>query len=591
MMCLQLRLYDTSYHNYTIFIIHAMLRHIIVRNLKSFEHPIRKHLQYKYPHFTMKGDFFMETNWQTPEGRSELLKQLVAHSSVTHSQGEVTFPTYVHDLLMSLPYFQQHPEYIQLVPTVDHRHAVVATYLSPKATQTITLISHFDTVGIEDYGPYQNYAFDMEKLTATFQEDMRYLDDMSKEDLLSGEYLFGRGSMDMKPGLMLHMSLIEQAILEQWDVNLVLMTVPDEEVTSKGMHAAVAHLDTLRKQHDLSIALHLNSEPTFQQAHHDTNHYHYTGSIGKIMPSVLVYGRETHVGTPAIGLSSNFILSYIQQEIEYHTRFQEYFEDEETPLPVSLRVTDIKQHYDVQTPFRSVALFNLFLFKRHANELFDLFNNAVAQGLDKGLSAYQQRIAKTDVKPLNMQLMTYDRLLQYAIENHGQDIVHQLIETQIQTESEPHLQSIAIVDALMNLCRELGPTVVTFFAPPYYPATNASYHPLTEAISETIDTTLQEQYGRASKRIHYFNGISDLSYVSPSPNGAGFEAYENNTPVFNNTYSIPFQAIKNIQAPLMNCGPIGKDAHKVTERIHKKSAFEELPVVLSTIMQKHFLNT
>ncbi|MBW1225688.1 hypothetical protein KYD80_26130, partial [Escherichia coli] len=86
---------------------------------------------------------------------------------------------------------------------------------------------------------------------------------------------------------------------------LVLITVPDEEVNSQGMLAAVNYLDKLRLQYDLDIKLHLNSEPTFQQASHDHNHYYYTGSIGKIMPSVLVYGRETHVGTPAIGLSSN----------------------------------------------------------------------------------------------------------------------------------------------------------------------------------------------------------------------------------------------------------------------------------------------
>lgn len=531
----------------------------------------------------------MHTLWQTPKSRAALLKQLVVHSSVTHSQGEKTFPMMVRNLLMQLPYFQQHPEYISLVPTDDQRHAVVALYHAPQATETITLISHFDTVGIEDYGPFQPYAFDMDKLTAQFQQDARYLDTMSHDDLRSGDYLFGRGSMDMKPGLMLHMSLIEQAILEEWHVNLVLMTVPDEEVTSKGIHAAVAHVAQLCEQYDLSISLHLNSEPTFQQAHHDTNHYHYTGSIGKIMPSVLVYGRETHVGTPANGLSSNFILSYILQAIEYQTRFQEQFEIEETPLPVSLRVMDIKQHYDVQTPFRSVALFNMFLFKRNANELFTKFNEAVAEGMRKGLSHYQQRIAPTNVTPLDMQLMPYDDLLQYAVEHYGQDKVDAVINTHIQTETEPHLQSIAVVDALMNLCRELGPTVVTFFAPPYYPATNASYHPLTEAISKTIDATSQTQFHRTSKRIHYFNGISDLSYVAPSPNGSGFEAYEDNTPVFNKTYTIPFKAIEAIQAPMINCGPIGKDAHKVTERIHTKSAFEELPVILATIVKQHFL--
>ena len=47
--------------------------------------------------------------------------------------------------------------------------------------------------------------------------------------------------------------------------------------------------------------------------------------------------------------------------------------------------------------------------------------------------------------------------------------------------------------------------------------------------------------------------------------------YEKNTPNFNATYTIPFEAIKEISAPTLLCGPIGKDAHKVSERLHKKS--------------------
>lgn len=155
------------------------------------------------------------------------------------------------------------------------------------------------------------------------------------------------------------------------------MTVPDEEVTSKGMHAAVEYVNTLREKHQLKMALHLNSEPTFQQAQDDDNHYYYTGSIGKIMPSVLVYGRETHVGTPSNGLSSNFLMSFIQQEIEYSLNFKEHFEGEHTPMPVSLKITDIKDYYDVQTPFRTVALFNLFIFKSNADDIYDKFNAAV----------------------------------------------------------------------------------------------------------------------------------------------------------------------------------------------------------------------
>lgn len=537
-----------------------------------------------------KGEDSMKTHWQTAAGRALLLKQLVAHQSVTHSEGEQSFPYLVKDQLMSLDYFKAHPEQIHLVPTDDGRHAVVALYLGATSHKAVTCISHFDTVGIEDFGLYQSEAFDMDRLTATFQGHVEDFDKEVQVDIQSGQYLFGRGSMDMKPGLMLHMSLIEKAIIEQWDINLILMTVPDEEVTSKGMHAAVAHLDELCQQHQLDIVLHLNSEPTFQQQGNDI-HYFYSGSIGKIMPGVFVNGRETHVGTPALGLSSNFMMSYILQEIEYSARFKETFEGESTPFPVTLKMNDVKHHYDVQTPFRTVALFNLFLFKHNANDVFQQFNAAVKEGMHKAWAAYQQRMKDEDVAPLpQLQLLTYQELYQYACQHHGERAVQDRVDQAIQNEQEPHAQSILIIDALIRLCKSLGPVVVTFFAPPYYPATNASFHPLVEAIKQTITDTDKQQFNRVSERIHYFNGISDLSYVAPSPNGSGFDAFRDHTPVFGQTYHIPFEAIERIQAPFLNCGPIGKDAHKVTERVHQQSAFEELPIILETIIKTHFLS-
>ncbi|MCE4971180.1 M20/M25/M40 family metallo-hydrolase [Staphylococcus chromogenes] len=532
----------------------------------------------------------MMMKWQTAADRETLLKQLVAHSSVTHSTGEKGFPYMIQEELLTLDYFKARPEQVKLVATNDKRHAVVAFYQAPQSKETVTLISHFDTVGIDDYGPFQGQAFDMDQLTQAFKEDNTYLGEVGRGDLESGDYLFGRGAMDMKPGLMLHMALIEKASLEQWDVNLILMTVPDEEVTSKGMHAAVEYVNALRQQHQLSMRLHLNSEPTFQQAQDDDHHYYYTGSIGKIMPSVLVYGRETHVGTPSNGLSSNFLMSFIQQEIEYSLNFKEDFEGEYTPMPVSLKVTDIKDYYDVQTPFRSVALFNLFLFKSNANEVFERFNQAVKTGVNKGMAIYEERIhAENAESNIHINFMTYQELYAHAVDIHDENTVQQMIDDMISQESAPHQQSMMIVDLLMNMCRDLGPSVITFFTPPYYPATNTSFNEMTEAVGETIRETALSKFKRGSKRIHYFNGISDLSYVAPSPNGSGFDAFENNTPVFNRTYKIPFKEIEAIQAPLINCGPIGKDAHKVTERIHKQSAFEELPVILEAIIQKHFL--
>lgn len=61
----------------------------------------------------------------------------------------------------------------------------------------------------------------------------------------------------MKMGLALHMAIIEKASSEQWPINLLLLTVPDEEVNSAGMRAAVKELVTLRDKYDLSYKMFL----------------------------------------------------------------------------------------------------------------------------------------------------------------------------------------------------------------------------------------------------------------------------------------------------------------------------------------------
>src|SRR5699024_6831070 len=166
-------------------------------------------------------------------------------------------------------------ENIHFAHTTDGRRAVLAHYEAKDTKDTVILISHFDTVGIEDFGEYKNDAFNIDKITEIFKSDHTYLNEDAIKDIETDDYYFGRGSMDMKPGLMLHMSLIEKAALENWDINLVLITVPDEEVGSKGMLTAVKKLNDIRKEKNLNILLHLNSEPTFQQAPGSNTHYVY----------------------------------------------------------------------------------------------------------------------------------------------------------------------------------------------------------------------------------------------------------------------------------------------------------------------------
>ncbi|GGI43456.1 M20/M25/M40 family metallo-hydrolase [Mammaliicoccus stepanovicii] len=528
--------------------------------------------------------------WQTAEEKENLLKSLVKHDSITHSEGEKTFPYFLKEQYLKLNYFKQNEEQVMLQPTGDGRHAVLAYYKAPTSKKTLVCISHFDTVGIDDFSEYSSHAFDMDEITKIFRQDDKFLTSDAKDDIKNGDYLFGRGSMDMKPGLMIHMSLIEKAIHELWDINIIVISVPDEEVESKGMHKAVEKLNQLRQEDHLDIVLHLNSEPTFSQAENDSNHYIYSGTIGKIMPSVLCYGKETHVGQPMNGISSNYIQSFINKEMEYSKLFKEHYKDEVTPLPVSLMSRDIKQHYDVQTPFRSIALYNVFLFNRNAKQVFTIFNEVVHKAVHQCAHAYQEIVNDEGLnREININVMTYNELKNMAIDEFGEDHIDMIIKQIIDQIPDKRAQSIEITDRFMQIMKGLGPTVVTFFAPPYYPAAHSSEDPFIDNIVNTVSKVSLKQFNRTSKRQYFFNGISDLSYAKYRLDDDGFQSYVDQTPVFNHSYKIPFEDIKAISAPVINIGPIGKDAHQVTERIHVKSAFEEIPFIIEHVIKNHLL--
>lgn len=523
--------------------------------------------------------------WDTPEKLRALLCELVSWESETLTIGEKIFSRNLFAVLQELSYFQHHPDDLN-VSEVDHgRQVVSALYKHTKVQDTVVLISHFDTVQFEEYGSFKHLATKPDELTKAFLGNPSLLNASAKQDLQTGDYLFGRGIMDMKMGLALHMQLLERAIAEEWPINLLLVTVPDEEVNSAGMRQAVKHLAALKKARDLNIVLFLNSEPSFSQDPNDLREYIYSGTIGKIMPAALFYGKETHVGEPLKGITAPFMSAFLTMEMEWNERFKEEAFGETTPLPVSLQLKDLKDLYSTQTPYRAASLFNVFLFKRSAEEIMVIFEAIAKTAMSKCQKRYDEICTRNGVKGVGqIRVLRYEDLQKYAIQKLGQEKVDEIIESIVKNDAfDDREKSLRIADQFMIHCQELAPALVLLFAPPYYPPANSSNHPLVKSAvslllgeAKKMDIPLQQ--------IHYFNGICDLSYCQFNES-KDWKSYENNTPVWGKTYTIPFDEIATIDAPVLNVGPFGKDAHQISERLHIKSGLEEMPKMLEKLIR------
>lgn len=98
-----------------------------------------------------------------------MTKKLVEHPSIVGTFGERDMAYLIYEILQETPYFQEHPEYLQMTPTRQddlERYNVLALLKGGKEneSETVILMGHMDTVGVEDYGKWMNLAFSPEQL-------------------------------------------------------------------------------------------------------------------------------------------------------------------------------------------------------------------------------------------------------------------------------------------------------------------------------------------------------------------------------------------------------------------------------------------
>ena len=289
----------------------------------------------------------------------QLLPLLMSYESVTQSPGEGKVARYVHSLLAANPYFQSNPEQLRLLPLpAPNDPAVVAALVRGQGDKTIILLSHHDVVGVEDYGVFKDLAFDAEKLTQALKQQPEVLPEAARVDLMSGEWIFGRGTMDMLYGLAMHIALIEKAAKDPETLpgNLLLLTVPDEENNSLGMRYGISLLRQLQQKYDLDFTAALNSE---SHGIVDEGHVVQTGSDGKLLALVYCFGKETHAGTLYSGLNAHLLLAEVTSRLELNADFCDSAAGEVSFPPTLLLGGDTKQEYNVSTPTAAWGFYNI----------------------------------------------------------------------------------------------------------------------------------------------------------------------------------------------------------------------------------------
>lgn len=533
-----------------------------------------------------------------------ITKKLVSIASVNTTPGEKEIGIYIESYLREIPYFQNHPERIiiqHLKNDALERRNVIAWIKGEKGESKDTIIfhGHTDTVGIEDFGKLQPYAFDCEQLMKQLEEIE--LPKEVEKDLKSGDYLFGRGTCDMKSGDAVFLVLAKEICkhLEELNGNIVLSFNPVEENLHTGIIEVGEVFKKLEKEEGLHYLLAINNDYICPLYPEDTHRYVYTGSVGKLLPCFYIQGKETHVGQCFEGFDASLVAAKLVERISLNPDYCEGYKEEYTLPPSVLKMKDLKMQYNVQTSFSSFIYFNYFVHNASVIEVLEKLRStshevfeAVKKLMNERYEAYCKltRVAYQELH-YETQVLDYMGLLQLAKEKYKGnllEVIHKITVSELANDRDKREIPMEIVKKLCEVAEIKIPTIVIFFAAPYCPHNTLKteleeekelYDKLSRIVKE-FSKEVNESY----EILQFFPSLTDSSYLKIDDDYESINKLKDNFPEYETLYNVPLEAIKQMNIPGINYGCYGKDAHKWTERVYMPYSFEILPrLIMKTV--------
>lgn len=497
----------------------------------------------------------------------QLTEELVAAYSPTNTAQEQKAEQYILQFLQEQEYFQSHCEQCGLYAVADdiHKRSTVYGLVMGKSRKTVIFMGHHDVVNTEVYGNIADCATNHERLVEALKTVP--LAQEALDDLKSGEWLFGRGSCDMKGGTALQMALLEEYAKSCDAGSLLFISVPDEEAFSAGMRSCLPLLQELRDKYNLEYVLAINCEPNSMENGVQTA---YAGSVGKILPVVVVQGKSVQIGSYSQGVNPVAVLAEIISCSEADYSFCDSAGEERTIPPVWSFMRDLKREYDFSLPLRCAGYCNILNFSKTPEEVLAWLQEKCKAGAEAAMK--KQNCGHS------VRVLTYAELLTEAERLNGFAQFYEKLQEQVQMDLQKNLSypelTISTIEQILEFVQFNEAAAVIAFAPPYYPAVNSNR--LCADFSET-EKYLQQLLPVKIKQ--YFMGISDCSYLGVDKK-YDYKTFTKNTPLWSKVYSFDTEILEKLQIPFLLLGPWGKDLHQKTERVNIYSLCKKMPDVI-----------
>lgn len=535
-------------------------------------------------------------NKNRSEQIEKYLLQLVKQDSVSTSKGERKIAELIIDIISGFDYYKKHPDLLTLQPIPGSESCnVIAQFKGEREdnSNAVICIGHIDTVGAEDYGSLKEYAFNPEKLQSELLKIKDKLSMDVQKDLDAGGFIFGRGVFDMKCGDAIYIALLEELSKhpEDFSGNIVFAFVCDEENNSAGMINAVLEFDRLRKEYDFKAAIDTDYSAGLFPG--DENNYIYVGAVGKLMPAFYIVGKETHVGEIFSGLDPNLISAEIVKQLDLNPQYSDIADGEVSLPPAVLYMRDLKEAYSVQIPRNTLVYFNYATHCSNPDDVLEKMVVVAKDAMDAAIKTVSKRydefcsLRHLDGKtlPWKSRVLTFKQLLGEVSGELGEGFKaeYNLFVKSINADNsmDEREKAAAIIKYVHSRWTCKDPVVIVSFLPPYYPHVSPKGDEKSQALLEAVKNVSNDAVVR-----NYYPFISDLSYASAPANQSSIDCLKDNMPGFGTIYDLPLKEMHNLNLPVVNIGPKGKDAHKFTERLEKSYSFTVVPDMILTTINK-----
>lgn len=540
----------------------------------------------------------------------ELTKKLVSIASVNTTSGEHDIACFIESYLRDIPYFKEHPNQIIIQKlkndSLDRRN-VFALIKGEKGNSKDTIVfhGHMDTVDVEDFGRLKEVAFDCDELMKKLK-NMKLDSDVEK-DLNSGDWLFGRGSCDMKSGVAVFMVILKHLSesVKEIDGNILLSVNPVEENLHTGIIEGLEVLEKLKEEENLNYIFAINNDYICPLYPGDTKRYVYTGSVGKILPCFYIQGKETHVAQCFEGFDSSMAAAELVKLINLNPEFCDGYKGEFTLPPSVLKMKDLKPQYNVQTSFTSFVYFNYFIHNASIKEILAKLKGTAEKALSNVLNDINEKykeyckMTNVDYKKIeyDTQVLEYEEVYKLAkgafngnIDMHIEELTDKCIKENLDKREIP-------LEITKQLCAIAGikiPTIVVFFAAPYCPHNTLKDEVLEEKKTYDEIFKIVKDFSEKSSDefdvMQFFPSLTDSSYLKIDDDSESLNMLIGNFPEYEKLYNVPLKTIKKLNIPAINYGCYGKDAHKWTERVYMPYTFKVLPDLIMETLRNYFLH-